>query len=182
MELIYVASPYAGDVEQNVENAKEYCRYVMEQGGVPLPSHLLYPQMLDDSSPAQRGLGTRMGLELLARCDGLWAFGEISPGMEAEMAEAERLGIPVRQVTMEELEENRMSGKYGIIASRSAASVCGAATAWLKNDGEPVEFETYAQAAEEAHRLNTQSRSPNVSYYPKQMPELSETMGMGMRL
>lgn len=23
MELIYVASPYAGDVEQNVENAKE---------------------------------------------------------------------------------------------------------------------------------------------------------------
>lgn len=73
MDLIYVASPYAGDVEQNVENAKEYCRYVMEQGGVPLPSHLLYPQMLDDSSPAERGLGTRMGLELLARCDGLWA-------------------------------------------------------------------------------------------------------------
>lgn len=182
MELIYVASPYAGDVEQNVENAKEYCRYVMEQGKAPLASHLLYPQMLDDSSPAERGLGTRMGLELLARCDGLWAFGTPSPGMEAEMAVAERLGIPVRQITMEELEENRMSGKYGIIAARSANSICGAATAWLKNDGEPIEFDTYAEAAEEAQRLNAKLRSPNVAYYPKQIPELSETMGMGLRL
>ena len=32
MKLIYVASPYAGDVEQNVEYAKQACRTVMESG------------------------------------------------------------------------------------------------------------------------------------------------------
>lgn len=32
MKLIYVASPYAGDVEANTELAKRVCRHVMEQG------------------------------------------------------------------------------------------------------------------------------------------------------
>ena len=32
MKLIYVASPYAGDVEKNVEYAKQACRTVMESG------------------------------------------------------------------------------------------------------------------------------------------------------
>lgn len=73
MNIVYVASPYAGDVEQNVKNAREYCRYTMEQGNIPLASHLLYPQILNDSNPAERSLGTQMGLELISRCDELWA-------------------------------------------------------------------------------------------------------------
>ncbi len=32
MKLIYVASPYAGDIEKNVEYAKQACRAVMESG------------------------------------------------------------------------------------------------------------------------------------------------------
>ena len=33
MKLIYVASPYAGDVERNVEYAKQACHAVMKKGG-----------------------------------------------------------------------------------------------------------------------------------------------------
>ena len=35
-KLVYIASPYAGDVEQNVRFAKAACRYAIEQGQPPL--------------------------------------------------------------------------------------------------------------------------------------------------
>lgn len=178
MNIIYVASPYAGDVEQNVKNAREYCRYTMEQGNIPLASHLLYPQILNDLNPAERSIGTQMGLELLARCDELWAFGDPSPGMMAEIAEAERLGIPVRQITLEELEENRLAGKYGIMLDRSASVFQCPFTAWVGKKDELMVFDSYSDAAKEAHRLNKLEQNPEVTYSPKQMPEWGESPAM----
>ena len=75
MKLIYVASPYAGDVEKNVEYAKQACRTVMESGHAFFAPHLLYPSVLDDLVPEERQAGIEMGLTLLYRCDELWAFG-----------------------------------------------------------------------------------------------------------
>ena len=99
MKLIYVASPYAGDVEKNTEFAKRACRHVMEQGHAFFAPHLLYPQLLDDSVPAERQAGLDMGVAMLTRCDELWCYGDhISCGMHCEMEEADRLGIPVRRV------------------------------------------------------------------------------------
>ena len=57
-KLVYIASPYSGDVERNVAFAKAACRYAMNQGVTPIASHLLYPQMLDDGAPEERKLGT----------------------------------------------------------------------------------------------------------------------------
>ena len=102
MKLVYIASPYAGDVQANTEAAKGYCRAALEEGVVPIAPHLLYPQFLEDSDPAERNLGLRAGLELLARCDELWVCGpEISPGMSREIQFAQGLGIPIRQVEPE---------------------------------------------------------------------------------
>ena len=99
MKLVYIASPYAGDIPNNVERAKEYCKQALEQGVIPIAPHLLYPQFLKDSDPAERSLGLRAGLELLARCEEMWIFGEeISPGMSREIQFAQGLGIPIRQV------------------------------------------------------------------------------------
>ena len=99
MKLVYIASPYAGDIPNNVERAKEYCKQALEQGVVPVAPHLLYPQFLEDSDPAERNLGLRAGLELLARCEELWVCGpEISPGMSREIQFARGLGIPIRQM------------------------------------------------------------------------------------
>ena len=41
-----------------------------------------------------------MGMEMLRLCDELWAFGEPTEGMRMEIAQAERLGIPVCRLDM----------------------------------------------------------------------------------
>ena len=103
MKLIYVASPYAGDIEQNTEFAKRACRHVINEGHAFFAPHLLYPQLLDDSNPQERQVGLDMGLAMLPRCDELWCYGDrISHGMHLEIEEAGRLGIPVRRVAEQE--------------------------------------------------------------------------------
>ncbi|PWJ51377.1 DUF4406 domain-containing protein [Faecalicatena contorta] len=103
MKLIYVASPYAGDIEKNTEFTKRACRHVMNEGHAFFAPHLLYPQFLDDSNPKERQAGLDMGLAMLPRCDELWCYGyRISFGMHLEIEEAVRLGIPVRRVMEQE--------------------------------------------------------------------------------
>lgn len=103
MKIIYVASPYAGDVEKNTEFAKRACRHVMSEGHAFFAPHLLYPAILDEHQPEQRQLGLDMGLVMLSRCDELWYYGgRVSPGMHLEIEEAGRLGIPVHRITEQE--------------------------------------------------------------------------------
>ena len=58
-KLIYIASPYAGDIETNTAFAKKACWYAIHQGHTPIAVHLLYPQMLDDAEPTEREIGLR---------------------------------------------------------------------------------------------------------------------------
>jgi hypothetical protein len=98
-KLIYVASPLKGDYEGNMEKAREYCRYVMSKGHIPFAPHLLFTQFLDDGVPEERQEGMQMGLDMLQRCDELWAFGKVaSEGMMVEILEASRLGMRVRRI------------------------------------------------------------------------------------
>lgn len=96
-KLVYIASPYAGDVEGNVAFAKAACRYAAAQGYTPVAVHLMYPRFLDDRVPKEREAGLKMGRRVLAACEEIWLCGErMSAGMKAE--EAKRLGIPIRKV------------------------------------------------------------------------------------
>ena len=95
-KMVYVASRYAGDIPANTEAAVRCCRQVIAEGGMPVASHLLYPQILCDDDPAERRMGLAFGLALLRLCDEIWVFGEPSPGMRQEITEARRLGKPVR--------------------------------------------------------------------------------------
>ena len=96
--LIFVCSPYRGDMETNTQNARQYCRLVMEQGGIPFAPHLLFTQFLDEDKAVERRRGLRLGMEMLKLCDELWAFGEPTEGMRMEMIQAKRLGIPVHRL------------------------------------------------------------------------------------
>jgi len=93
---IYVASPYVGDVAENVAAAVRYCRKVIDDGYMPVAGHLLYPQILDDNDPEERDLGLLFGLALLRTCDEVWVFGTVSDGVEKEIEEAKRLKKRVR--------------------------------------------------------------------------------------
>lgn len=180
-KLVYIASPYAGDIHKNVQFAKDACLYAMKQDCTPIAVHLLYPQFLDDSNPAQREAGIRMGLRVLEACDELWLCGDlISLGMNSELAAAERLGIFVRQIPESEI---TMERSYGVWVVRSANSICGAAEAWLKKDGVPLSFNTIEQATEYAQQLNGRLRTINVCYYPKAIePEFTPIPHKGMEL
>lgn len=103
--LVYVCSPYAGDVERNVKNATRYCRFAVDAGAIPLAPHLLFPQFL--SEERERELALFMGMVLLGKCEEVWVFGDrISDGMSAEIAKAEKRNMKVRYFT-DGLEERK---------------------------------------------------------------------------
>jgi len=95
--LVYIASPFAGDLERNTERARGYCRFAVSQKVIPLAPHLLYPQFMDEEDKQQREQGIRFALILLDKCDELWVFGNtISEGMSREIAKAKQKGKPIR--------------------------------------------------------------------------------------
>ena len=101
MPIVYICSPFAGDVERNLQNARRYCAYAVAQGALPIAPHLLFPQFLSkDETKETRELALHMGLILLAHCRELWYFGgRISSGMRQELRSARHHGIPVRHFT-----------------------------------------------------------------------------------
>lgn len=184
-KLVYICSPYAGDVQNNVEFAKAACRYAMKQNYTPVAVHLLYPQFLDDNDPVQRATGLSMGHRVLEACDELWLCGSrISTGMAMELKEVQKLGISVREISAEQIQGGiSMNKKYGVWAMRSAGSVCGAAQSWCKHGGKPIEFDTMEQAESYAKQLNESCYSPNVNYAAKEMePELNQGSGFSIRM
>ena len=101
-KLVYIASPYAGEVEKNIEFAKTACRYAMEQNCTPIAVHLLYPQFMDDNNPAERKLGMSFGNALMDRCSGVWVCGDrLSSGMEAEFDRASEKNMTIKFLTKE---------------------------------------------------------------------------------
>jgi hypothetical protein len=98
IRLVYICSPLRGDIERNIAKANGYCRFAATmQGVVPLASHTIFTQFLDDEISEERALGLRMGLELLKHCCELYVFGSrVSDGMLGEIEAAERLGIPIQ--------------------------------------------------------------------------------------
>ena len=95
--IVFVCSPYAGDVEGNIMRAKRYGRFAVSQKAIPIIPHLMYPQFLYDDDPSERKLGLEMGLVLLTKCSKVWVFGErISSGMQAEIRKAKQRNMIIR--------------------------------------------------------------------------------------
>ena len=68
MRWIYVASPFKGDMQTNIQNAKMYALYVANQAFVPMVPHLFLTQFLNDDIQSERELGLALGLQILKRC------------------------------------------------------------------------------------------------------------------
>jgi hypothetical protein len=95
--LVYICSPYSGDIESNTLAARRYSRFAADRGYIPIAPHLLFTQFLDDSLPAERELGLFFGNVLMSKCAEVWVFGTyISCGMEAEIDRARRRNYPIR--------------------------------------------------------------------------------------
>jgi len=106
--IVYICSPYAGDVERNSEKAKRYSRFaVFERNAIAFAPHLLLPLYLSDDDPEERELALFMALVFLGKCNELWVFGEnITNGMQREINKAKRRHMSIRYFTedMEDIE------------------------------------------------------------------------------
>ena len=98
--LVYICSPFSGDIERNTQRARDYSRFAVDQGAVPLAPHLLLPQFMSEKT--ERDLALFMDMVFLGRCEQLWVFGKnISSGMAAEIDKAKQKKMKIRYFTEE---------------------------------------------------------------------------------
>ena len=53
--IVYICSPYAGDVTANIENARRYSRFAVDTGYIPIAPHLLFPEVRAEDGPGRIG-------------------------------------------------------------------------------------------------------------------------------
>ena len=109
--IVYICSPYSGNVNHNIEMARKYSRFAVDRDYLPIAPHLLFTQFMDDTVPEERETAIFMNFVLMSKCVELWVFGDtISAGMKAEIERAERKHMKIRYFT-EELEEKKIERK-----------------------------------------------------------------------
>lgn len=103
--IVYICSPYSGDIERNTENARRYSRFAVDQHCLPITPHIYFTQFMNDTIPDERETALFMNLVLMSKCAELWVFGDvISKGMKAEIDRAKRKHMKIRYFT-EKMEE-----------------------------------------------------------------------------
>lgn len=103
--IVYICSPFSGDVDSNIAAAQRYSRFAVDKGYIPIAPHLLFPQFLNDNDSKERQLGLFFGNALMSKCAEVWVFGStISAGMDAEIKRAKWKDYRLRYFT-EECEE-----------------------------------------------------------------------------
>jgi len=106
--LVYVCSPYRGNVEENVNKAREYSRFTFNKKNIPITPHLLYPQFLNDDDLFERNIAIhKINYVLLGLCTEIWVFGDdITEGMQREILVAKKRKKPIRYFNKDLKEEN----------------------------------------------------------------------------
>ena len=96
--LVYICSPYAGDIEKNTYRARAFSRFAVEKKYIPIAPHLLCPQYLNEET--ERWLGLKMGIVFMGKCEEIWVFGDVvSEGMAAGIDKAKRMKKKIRYFT-----------------------------------------------------------------------------------
>lgn len=109
--MVFVCSPFAGSVRENIQNARRYSRFAYISGHMPITPHLLYPRFLDDKLFKERQDGMEMGLRLLDLCEEIWVFGDrYSAGMQREISHALGTHMTIRFFDRDCKEYKKRSG------------------------------------------------------------------------
>ncbi len=96
--LVYICSPYAGDIERNTYRARAFSRFAVGKKYIPITPPLLCPQHLNEET--ERWLGLKMGIVFMGKCEEIWVFGDvISEGMAAEIEKAKWMRKKIRYFT-----------------------------------------------------------------------------------
>ena len=105
--LVYICSPFSGDIEGNKQKAAEFAFFAYKQGCIPLTPHLLFPFM-NDESREERALALHMDIVIMGKCQEVWVLSErITSGMSAEIEKATRRRQTVRYFSNDFVEVER---------------------------------------------------------------------------
>lgn len=106
--LVYICSPFSGDIEGNKQKAAEFAHFAYKQGCIPVTPHLLFPFM-NDESREERALALRMDIILMGKCQEVWVLFEngITSGMAAEIDKATRRHQTIRYFNRDFVEVER---------------------------------------------------------------------------
>ena len=96
-KLVYICAPLRGDVEKNIEFARQKAQEVFLPGDVPVCPHLMFPPIADPDDPVQDQAAREMGLRLVEACQQVNVYGPArTEGMRVEIRHANGLGILVK--------------------------------------------------------------------------------------
>ena len=115
-KLVYICAPLRGDVEKNIEFARQKAQEVFQAGDIPVCPHLMFPPIADPKDPAQDQAAREMGLRLVESCQEVHVYGpEWTEGMWAEIRHAMDLGIEVKtdQKTIGRTQPHRQATRKG---------------------------------------------------------------------
>lgn len=107
--LVQLESPFTAKTPQAQQLNQLYAREAMRdsllRSEAPMASHMLYAQkfVLDDRIAAERVMGMEAGFAWLRHVERVVVYQDrgISPGMEAGIARAQALGLPVEYRSIE---------------------------------------------------------------------------------
>ena len=101
MKVVYICSPYAGDIPKNIETAKSYARLAIAHGLIPICSHCLFAGVIDEASTNREQI-MAMCLRLMDTCDIIWVCGGvISEGMAQELDYAREQDMKVVYISLQ---------------------------------------------------------------------------------
>ena len=104
MLRVVIESPYAGDIEKNINYARRCMVDSLKRNEAPLASHLLYtqPGILNDAIEAERALGIEAGFEWLKQAEKHVFYVDLgwSKGMRYayDLAKTRKTPIEIRKI------------------------------------------------------------------------------------
>jgi hypothetical protein len=105
MKRVILESPFAGDVNSNIEYARKCVRDSVLRGESPIASHLLFtqPGILNDDILDERNLGIEAGLawRVVAEASVVYTDRGISTGMKYGIKAAQEQGLPIEYRSIE---------------------------------------------------------------------------------
>lgn len=90
MHRVIIESPYAGDLDRNLEYLRLTIRDSVRRGEAPFASHRMYPGALDDNLPVEHRAGILCGFVWWEVADFIAFYIDygFSPGMEEARRQA----------------------------------------------------------------------------------------------
>ena len=95
MSIVFISHPFSSDPALHSSTVVNITRRIALQGHLPLAPQIYLPAFLKEDT--ERDLALKLCLQFVRLADEVLVYGEPTEGMQLEIAEARRLGIPVNK-------------------------------------------------------------------------------------